>query len=282
MDEVTLDGKIYISSKRAAQITGYAKDYVGQLCREGRVEARLVGRSWYIYEPSIREHRFGQEAQNVSQEAEIEASEQDSETLDKEQGDTNDDATEDEGNIDEEEQVNKEEISEIQKAWQEWFDKKNKEREERLDQQVYIAPIEDKEETSEITNEYNKSEEVSDTTKQVHVKKISANQTTDADHKQSIDIQKPSGDAEKHTKEEEPTQTAVTREVPIEEQEEAIIRSERVIRPYKGRSYRVYKAIIASIVFIIALTTMISIGAIETPKGPAFTFIEYISGITRD
>ncbi len=59
MDEITLDDKTYVSSKRAAQITGYAKDYVGQLCREGRVEARLVGRNWYVLETSIRDHRFG-------------------------------------------------------------------------------------------------------------------------------------------------------------------------------------------------------------------------------
>jgi hypothetical protein len=59
MNELTLDGKVYVSSKRAAEITGYAKDYVGQLCREGHVEARLVGRNWYVLESSIREHRFG-------------------------------------------------------------------------------------------------------------------------------------------------------------------------------------------------------------------------------
>ena len=59
MDELTFDGQVYVSSKRAAQITGYAKDYIGQLCREGRVIARLVGRNWYVLEPSIREHRFG-------------------------------------------------------------------------------------------------------------------------------------------------------------------------------------------------------------------------------
>ncbi|MDB5195549.1 MAG: hypothetical protein JWO84_733 [Parcubacteria group bacterium] len=61
MDELTLDNKKYLSSKRAAQITGYAKDYVGQLCREGRVTARLVGRNWYVLETSILEHRFGAE-----------------------------------------------------------------------------------------------------------------------------------------------------------------------------------------------------------------------------
>ncbi|MES2668671.1 MAG: hypothetical protein V4644_03225 [Patescibacteria group bacterium] len=59
MDEITIGDKVYVSSKQAAKITGYAKDYVGQLCREGRVEARLVGRNWYVLEDSIREHRFG-------------------------------------------------------------------------------------------------------------------------------------------------------------------------------------------------------------------------------
>ena len=59
MDELTISDKIYISSKRAAEITGYAKDYIGQLCREGRVEATLVGRSWYVLESSLRAHRFG-------------------------------------------------------------------------------------------------------------------------------------------------------------------------------------------------------------------------------
>lgn len=59
MDEITIEGKVYISSKQAAKITGYAKDYVGQLCREGRVEARHIGRNWYVLEDSIREHRFG-------------------------------------------------------------------------------------------------------------------------------------------------------------------------------------------------------------------------------
>ena len=59
MEEITIADKVYVSSKRAAKITGYAKDYVGQLCREGRVEARLVGRNWYVLESALREHRFG-------------------------------------------------------------------------------------------------------------------------------------------------------------------------------------------------------------------------------
>ena len=59
MDEIIIEEKKYISSKRAAKMTGYAKDYVGQLCREGRVPARLVGRSWYVLEAAINDHRFG-------------------------------------------------------------------------------------------------------------------------------------------------------------------------------------------------------------------------------
>lgn len=73
MDELTLDGETYVSTKRAAKITGYAKDYVGQLCREGRVNARLVGRNWYVLESSIKEHRFGEEqATNVQNGPELE------------------------------------------------------------------------------------------------------------------------------------------------------------------------------------------------------------------
>lgn len=61
MDELIIEEKRYVSSKRAAQMTGYAKDYVGQLCREGRVPARLVGRNWYVLESAIQDHRFGTE-----------------------------------------------------------------------------------------------------------------------------------------------------------------------------------------------------------------------------
>ncbi len=59
MDEILIEEKKYVSSKRAAKLTGYAKDYIGQLCREGRVPARLVGRSWYVLESAIQDHRFG-------------------------------------------------------------------------------------------------------------------------------------------------------------------------------------------------------------------------------
>lgn len=67
MDELVIGEKKYISSKKAAELTGYAKDYIGQLCREGRVEARLVGRSWYVLESSISEHRFGKQEEEIKE-----------------------------------------------------------------------------------------------------------------------------------------------------------------------------------------------------------------------
>ncbi|MDB5244336.1 MAG: hypothetical protein JWN18_206 [Parcubacteria group bacterium] len=66
MDEILIEEKKYVSSKRAAKITGYAKDYIGQLCREGRVPARLVGRSWYVLESAIQDHRFGKPVEGIA------------------------------------------------------------------------------------------------------------------------------------------------------------------------------------------------------------------------
>lgn len=71
MDELIFDGEKYVSSKRAAEITGYAKDYVGQLCRMNKVIARLVGRTWYIQERSLLEHSGGRGADSEQQEEEI-------------------------------------------------------------------------------------------------------------------------------------------------------------------------------------------------------------------
>jgi len=73
MDELVIEDKKYISSKRAANITGYAKDYVGQLAREGYVEARRVGRNWYVLESAIKDHRFGNPTESGSQEPRQEA-----------------------------------------------------------------------------------------------------------------------------------------------------------------------------------------------------------------
>lgn len=56
-DNLILEGKNYISAKRAARIINYAQDYVGQLCRSGKLDCRMVGRSWFVTEESLLAHR---------------------------------------------------------------------------------------------------------------------------------------------------------------------------------------------------------------------------------
>jgi len=125
MDELTIGDKIYVSSKKAAKITGYTKDYVGQMCREGRVEARLVGRNWYVLESSLMEHRFG--AEEAVQE-EVEASVEESAPEEKEDlwlAPTY--KREDPVLVpplvakEPDQEQTKQVVSDMQTAWQEWF-----------------------------------------------------------------------------------------------------------------------------------------------------------------
>lgn len=57
MDNVSVNGEQYVKASSIARELGYTADYVGQLCRGGKVDAQLIGRSWYVSERSIREHK---------------------------------------------------------------------------------------------------------------------------------------------------------------------------------------------------------------------------------
>lgn len=57
MEVLEIDGKKYVKSRDAASKTGYTTDYIGQLCRSKEVDARLVGRSWYVTLESLSGHR---------------------------------------------------------------------------------------------------------------------------------------------------------------------------------------------------------------------------------
>jgi hypothetical protein len=59
---VFLDGKEYLSAARAAEITGYHTDYVGQLARSGTVLSQQVGNRWYVEKKSIVEHKKDKDA----------------------------------------------------------------------------------------------------------------------------------------------------------------------------------------------------------------------------
>lgn len=57
METLVLEGKTYVKASKAAQSSGYTSDYVGQLCRGGKVDAHLVGRSWYVNIDDLDSHR---------------------------------------------------------------------------------------------------------------------------------------------------------------------------------------------------------------------------------
>src|SRR3989344_3830303 len=50
------DGKKFISSRSDSKISKYSQDYIGQLCRHGKLECTRVGRVWYVSESSLLEH----------------------------------------------------------------------------------------------------------------------------------------------------------------------------------------------------------------------------------
>lgn len=72
MDTVTIDGIEYVRAAVLARQHNYTADYIGQLCRGNKVDAHLVGRTWYVYPPSLDSHkstryaelRFGDKSQN--------------------------------------------------------------------------------------------------------------------------------------------------------------------------------------------------------------------------
>ena len=57
-DSLILEHKKFISAKQASVLLGYAQDYVGQLCREGKIESKMVGRTWFVSEESILNHKI--------------------------------------------------------------------------------------------------------------------------------------------------------------------------------------------------------------------------------
>jgi len=57
MNSISIDNEKYVKATDIARELGYTADYVGQLCRSKKVEAQLVGRSWYVLEGSIHEHK---------------------------------------------------------------------------------------------------------------------------------------------------------------------------------------------------------------------------------
>ncbi len=56
-DTITHDGDEYISTSRAAELTGYTQDYIGQMARSGEVAAHRMGRRWFVGNDSLLSHK---------------------------------------------------------------------------------------------------------------------------------------------------------------------------------------------------------------------------------
>lgn len=57
MKNLKVDGVEYIKASEVAKQYGYTSDYIGQLCRSEKIEARLIGRSWYVDPSSLVQHK---------------------------------------------------------------------------------------------------------------------------------------------------------------------------------------------------------------------------------
>ncbi|MAZ67404.1 hypothetical protein CL652_01385 [bacterium] len=59
MSDVIVGGEKLVSTSRAAELSGYSKDYVGQLCRGGKLECRRISGHWYVDEASLQQYKQG-------------------------------------------------------------------------------------------------------------------------------------------------------------------------------------------------------------------------------
>ena len=57
VSDIFFDKKKYLSVSSASKLTGYSKDYIGQLSRHHKVDSVRVGRTWYVREESLLSYK---------------------------------------------------------------------------------------------------------------------------------------------------------------------------------------------------------------------------------
>ena len=62
-DEINVGGKHYILSRRAAEMSAYTQDYIGQLARGGLIDAQRIGGLWYVEMESLLNYKKDSENQ---------------------------------------------------------------------------------------------------------------------------------------------------------------------------------------------------------------------------
>jgi len=73
MKEVTINGVSYLPASALAKQFRYTTDYIGQLCRAKKVDAQLVGRSWYVNPLSLEAHKSTKYSKSNSAEKTIDS-----------------------------------------------------------------------------------------------------------------------------------------------------------------------------------------------------------------
>jgi hypothetical protein len=59
---ISFEGIGYISTSRAAKLTGYSPDYVGQMARAQIIPSRQVGNRWYVEQEGLLKHKKSKDA----------------------------------------------------------------------------------------------------------------------------------------------------------------------------------------------------------------------------
>ncbi len=57
METILDNGVTYVKATALAKKYRYTTDYIGQLCRSGKVDAKLIGRAWFVSEASLVSHK---------------------------------------------------------------------------------------------------------------------------------------------------------------------------------------------------------------------------------
>jgi hypothetical protein len=57
METINHNGDVYTKATILAKKYRYTTDYIGQLCRQNKVDAKLVGRAWFVNEDSLTHHK---------------------------------------------------------------------------------------------------------------------------------------------------------------------------------------------------------------------------------
>ena len=60
-DEIFFGKSRFISAGDAARFSGFTRDYIAMLCRQGTLRGKRIGRNWYVDEEALKSFLVVQE-----------------------------------------------------------------------------------------------------------------------------------------------------------------------------------------------------------------------------